>query len=180
MGGGSRGNGGGSPEREPKLDKTASSQSGIAYDNEVAAENGESEDEGTEDESDDEGTESKEELPRRCPEKTKASAMVYGWDKNLRLGFRSQMDNPQCKTLAKPVQIDKDANDTDGVVIEFDDGEKAQLAEMTVGCYKTVLKRGSTPACLPPWTGETHDTHHKLTMSQRHLCVKQWKSFVLT
>jgi hypothetical protein len=112
-----------------------------------------------------------------APLRKNRAGFVYGYDRILRLGWRAPAEEPQLKVFAKPIEIKKADHDTDKLTIKFDDGDTATLSEVTVGLFKVQHRQGSQPASTPPWSGETKETHHKLTISQRTLSVTHWQHF---
>ena len=71
-------------------------------------------------------------------------------------------------------QPDSDAADTDPMIAHWVDGTSKEMAELTVGTFRTLKREGCTKPADAYWSGEHCKTHHLLQVKS-----KQDRSFLI-
>ena len=104
---------------------------------------------------------------KNSPSPDSSSRFSYGWDPETQLAWRQPRGAAKAaREFSLPPEIPQDALEDAALEVEFLDGSKKVVSEVTVAVVKSAMIRrsGGGPPLLEY---EHHETHNKITLVQR-------------
>ena len=94
------------------------------------------------------------------------STMEYGYDEEIMVGWRAPPNaGKEQRVFSLSIKDDSTAQDDEGVMLEFDDGEEHRLETYTYGMLRA--RKGSAPGKAWLWESVHSVTHHRIAVCQR-------------